>query len=566
MTKRIFRSIFLVAMVVLLASIALIMSVLYNYFSDQFVKELKNELHYIVQGWENSGADYLTSLTYAADRARITWIGADGTVLYDSVTEADEMENHSDREEFQAALKTGEGESSRYSSTLTQKTVNVARKVSDGSVLRVSSSRYSILTLLIALLQPILWVLVIAMIGSLLLAYRVSKRVTDPLNKLDLTHPENVDTYEELTPMLERMAYQNRRISQQIEELRRRQEEFTAITENMSEGLLVIDRNAELLSYNQSAMKLLGAGKIGEKSNVLMINRSEGFRQAVDGVLQGRHSEQTMAHADRVYQVIANPVRDRDKTAGAVLMILDITEKEEREKLRREFTANVSHELKTPLTSISGFAEMIRLGIAKPQDVGHFADKIYSESQRLIGLVGDIIKLSQLDENTVPQQWEMVDLSVLTTGIAERLKSAADQRKITVECSLPPVSVYGVRPILDEMIYNLAENAIKYNKEGGKVFLTLQKEENKVRLTVKDTGIGIPEADRERVFERFYRVDKSHSKEIGGTGLGLSIVKHGAAFHEATVELQSKLGQGTSVSLLFNENKFSNEIRRENIG
>lgn len=541
-------------MVALLASIALIMSVLYNYFSDQLVIELKSELRYIARGWALNGEAYLTSLEHTSDGARITWVAADGRVLYDSVADPADMENHADREEIVEALAQGEGQSSRYSSTLTEKTVNVAMRMDDGSVLRVSSSSYAFISLLGTLLVSIVWVLLIVVLVSLFLAYRVSKRVTEPLNGLDLTHPENVDTYEELTPMLERMISQNRRIARQMEELRRRQDEFTAITENMSEGLLVIDRNAELLSYNNSAMRLLGAGQAGERSNVLTLNRSEGFRSAVDAALNGRHSEELMEHAGKVYQVIANPVRNGDAPAGAVLMMLDITEREEREKLRREFTANVSHELKTPLTSISGFAEMIRLGIAKPQDVGRFADMIYSESQRLIGLVGDIIKLSRLDEDTVPQQNENVDLAELTYGIVERLKPNADRRGITIECALPSISIIGVRQILDEMIYNITENAIKYNKEQGMIYLSLQKEGDKVRLTVKDTGIGIPEADRERVFERFYRVDKSHSKEIGGTGLGLSIVKHGAAFHGATVELQSTLGEGTSISILFKGN------------
>lgn len=555
MTKRIFRSIVLVAMVVMIASIALIMSVLYNYFSERMVLELKSELHYIVQGWTLNGEDYLFSLDRMQDGARITWIAADGTVLYDSVANASEMENHADREEIAEAHENGVGESIRYSSTLTTKTVNIAERVSDGSVLRVSSSGYGFVSLLGTFIVPGVWVLLIVVLVSLFLAYRVSKKVTEPLNKLDLAHPENADTYEELAPLLERIAYQNRRIAEQMDELRRRQDEFKAITENMSEGLLVIDHNADLLSYNNSAMRLIGAGQTGERSNVLTINRSEGFRQAVDSALSGQHSEQLMKHSGRIYQVIANPVRNGNAPAGAVLMMLDVTEHEEREKLRREFTANVSHELKTPLTSISGFAEMIRLGIAKPQDVGHFADKIYTESQRLIGLVGDIIKLSQLDEDTVPQQWENVDLCVLSTGIIERLKPAADQRKISMEMTMQPIAIYGVRSILDEMIFNIVENAIKYNKEGGSVYLSLQKEADKVRLTVKDTGIGIPETEKERVFERFYRVDKSHSKEIGGTGLGLSIVKHGAAFHSATVELQSTLGEGTVVSILFPANR-----------
>ena len=473
--------------------------------------------------------------------------------MYDNTVPAQSLDNHLDREEIRKALKSGEGMATRYSDTLTRETVNYALRISDGSVIRVSDTHDSLLTLMLSLLIPILIVAAIVVTVSGLLAYGIARKVTKPLNRLDFAHPhpETVKTYKELTPLLNRMAKQNQQIREQMEELKRRRKEFTAITENMSEGLLVVDSSASLLSYNSGALQLLGATPADPLVSVLTLNDSPGFRQAVEEALDGKHSARQMSYDDRTYQIIANPVYEKNEVVGAVLLILDVTEREERDRLRREFSANVSHELKTPLTSISGFAEMIRMGIARPEDIGHFAGKIHGEAQRLLGLIDDILKLSQLDENSVPRSKEPVELAAITAQVVDRLSTTAERRSVTVEADLAPQKVMGVAQILDEMIYNLVENAIKYNKEGGKVFVTLQKEDTKVRLTVRDTGIGIPDADRQRVFERFYRVDKSHSKEIGGTGLGLSIVKHGAAFHGATLTLDSTLGQGTVISVLF---------------
>lgn len=552
MTKRIFKSIIIVALAVLLLSLVLIMGILYEYFSEQYMSELKSESIYIKQGVEISGMEYFNDLEKVSnDNTRITLIETDGTVIYDSIADPSEMENHADREEIIEALEKGYGESSRYSSTLMEKTVYYAVKMDNGTILRISSTQYSIPSLLLGLLQPIIIIFFIAIVLSAVLASKVAKRVVKPLNSLDFEHPEEIETYDELTPMLKRISKQNKQIKRQMEELTRKQQEFTTITENMSEGLLIVDFNTDILSYNSSAIKLLGAKDISSRQSVLTLNRSESFRTAIDLALSGKHNEQTMEFEGRLYQLITNPVYCGEKVVGAVIVILDVTEKEEREKLRREFTANVSHELKTPLTSISGFAEIIKNGIAQPKDIQHFASNIYDESQRLIVLVGDIIKLSQLDENTTPVVKEKVDLYDIVSSVIQRLSHEAEKNNISFDVNAEHTVINGASQILDEMIYNLCENAIKYNKKNGKVSVILKKDGDKTVLTVSDTGIGIPPGDQDRVFERFYRVDKSHSKEIGGTGLGLSIVKHGAAYHNASISLKSELGNGTSVTITF---------------
>ena len=552
MTKRIFKSIFIVALVVFLASVALIMGVLYEYYANQYSMQLKNESTYIIQGMSDSGVAYLEEIENRLNEStRITWIDADGTVLYDNFADPTTMENHSDRKEVQEALTSGEGESTRYSETIAEKTIYYAVKLSDGTVLRISSTKHSAFSLVFEMLKPLILILIIAVIFSALLARRSARRLVQPFNDIDLEHPEETETYEELTPMLHRIVNQNKQIQSQIAELKRRQQEFITIIENMSEGLLVVDNKTDIVSYNSSAINLLGASKVSEKQSVLTLNRSESFRKAIDKALNGTHSEQPMQLDGRYYELIANPVFDGDAVVGAVIVILDVTEKEEREKLRREFTANVSHELKTPLTSISGFAEIIKNKIAKPEDIERFANNIYEESQRLIALIGDIIKLSQLDENIMQDEMEYIDLFDVVKDVIQRLKAQADKKDVSIELDIDHAPAKGVRQILEEMIYNLCDNAIKYNKNGGKVIIILDKNKQGIRLSVKDTGIGIAPKEQERVFERFYRVDKSHSKEISGTGLGLSIVKHAALFHNATVTLESEFNKGTTVNIQF---------------
>lgn len=549
MTKRIFKAILAVALSMLLLCTALIIGVLYEYFGNQFSSQLASSAAYIAQGVENEGMSYFENLHKGS--SRITWVDKDGTVIYDSIAEVSALENHKDREEIKQAFENSTGKSYRYSNTLAEKTLNYAVKLKDGSVLRVSSSQYSIFMLILGMLQPILIILIIVVTLSGAIAYKVSKQVVKPINEIDLEHPEYASAYEELTPFLRRITYQNRQIKSQMDELRRQQQEFSTITENMSEGFLIIDSKTNILSHNSSALKLLDVnGEVGNQS-VLTLNRSEEFRKAIDSALKGEHNQQKMRINHSFYHIFANPVYQGDNLVGAVLVIMDITEKEERENLRREFTANVSHELKTPLTSISGFAEIIKNGIAKQEDIPGFAVNIYNEAQRLITLVEDIIKLSQLDENSVPFEKEPVDLLQIVYTVSSYLRPAAEKRNISLDIEGQPVQVLGVSKILEEMVYNLCDNAIKYNKDKGKVCISLSEERGAVKLTVSDTGIGIPYSLRERVFERFYRVDKSHSKEIGGTGLGLSIVKHGAAFHGASIYLKSKPDKGTVITINF---------------
>ena len=548
MTVRIFRSIFLVATAVLLACFILIFGMLYEHLGQQIQAELQVEAVYIAQGLAQSGESYFQGLK---GTNRITWVAADGTVLYDSDSEAAAMENHADREEIQEALTNGSGQSTRYSTTFDERRIYFATRLSDGTVLRVSSAQRSVWVLIMGMLSPVIFIFVLAAVLSGVLASMLAKRILRPVNAIDLEHPEQSETYEELAPLLSKIYHQNRVIDSQISELQRKQAEFTAITENMSEGFLVIDEHTDLLSYNTSALRLLGAEADGGKRSVLALNRSEGFRNAVERSLSGAHSEEIFEREGRYFQIMANPVSREGRVAGAVLIILDITEKHAQENMRREFTANVSHELKTPLTSISGTAEIIKNGFVKPEDIPHFAGNIYEEAQRLIALIGDIMRLSQLDEDSLPLEKQPVDLYALASSVLHRLEDTAQKKGISFALSGQRTIVSGVPQVLDEMIFNLCDNAVKYNRENGHVRVCVSTEHEHAVLRVEDDGIGIPAADRDRVFERFYRVDKSHSKEIGGTGLGLSIVKHGAMFHNARVSLESELGKGTAVTIVF---------------
>lgn len=552
MTKRIFLSTITVVVSVLLLSLALITGVLYEHFQKIQMDQLEVTEEFVEQGITLDGMDYLKNLN--ENDCRITWIAADGTVLYDNQFDASQMENHRNREEVKQAMEGSAGTSFRQSTTVSERTMYYAKRMQDHTVLRLSVSQSSVLFLLGGMLSPICFILLAACILSGVLSYRVSKKIVHPLSELDLKHPEQVETYDELSPFLQRIAAQNREIEHRVRELKKQQQEFSMITENMSEGLFVIDRNYQILSYNKSAVQIFSIENEPIGQNLLAVNRSQEFREAVDSVLQGRNTQKKLTLNGRVYQIIANSVCSPDseqELVGAVLLVLDITEKEEQERYRREFTANVSHELKTPLTSISGIAEIIRNGIVRPEDIPHFAGKIYDESQRLITLIGDIIKLSQLDEDQVPLERESVDLLEISRDVIQQLSSVAKKNGVSLVAGGTHGSVYGVRQVLSEMVYNLCENAVKYNQKGGRVSVDVKQSDAAITLTVKDTGIGIPKAEQSRVFERFYRVDKSHSKAVGGTGLGLSIVKHGAALHHAVTELNSEVGEGTEIKLIF---------------
>ena len=552
MTRKIFQSIIAVVISVLLLSLALITGVLYNHFETAMLDQLRTTAQFAEQGVEQEGMAYFDSLH--AQNCRVTWIAADGTVKYDSGSNPKTMENHADRQEVREAMENDSGTSVRRSSTLSEHTMYYAKRLSDGTVLRLSMSQRSVLFLMGGMLSPLVFIFLAACLLAGVLSYRVSKKIVKPLSEIDLKHPEQVETYDELSPFLQRIAAQNREIDARMAEIRKQQQEFSMITENMSEGLFVVDRNYQILSYNKSAMQIFGMDPRQEHENLLAVNRSEGFRNAVDSALKGRHTQENLELNGRVYQIIANAVCQPDfaeDMVGAVILVLDVTEKEAQEQYRREFTANVSHELKTPLTSISGIAEIIRNGIVKPEDIPHFAGKIYDESQRLITLIGDIIKLSRLDENQVPMERETVDMLEMARDVVQQLSSVARKSGVTLVANGSHGQVQGVRQVLGEMVYNLCENAVKYNRAGGRVWVDVQQVADHVVLRVKDTGIGIPAAEQGRIFERFYRVDKSHSKAVGGTGLGLSIVKHGAALHHATISVSSEPEQGTEITLTF---------------
>lgn len=552
MTRKIFQSIIAVVISVLLLSLALITGVLYNHFETTMLDQLRTTAQFAEQGVEQEGMAYFDSLH--AKNCRVTWIAADGTVKYDNRSNPKTMENHADRQEVREAMENDSGTSVRRSSTLSEHTMYYAKRLSDGTVLRLSMSQRSVLFLMGGMLSPLVFIFLAACLLAGVLSYRVSKKIVKPLSEIDLKHPEQVETYDELSPFLQRIAAQNREIDARMAEIRKQQQEFSMITENMSEGLFVVDRNYQILSYNKSAMQIFGMDPGQEHENLLAVNRSEGFRNAVDSALKGRHTQENLELNGRVYQIIANAVCQPDfaeDMVGAAILVLDVTEKEAQEQYRREFTANVSHELKTPLTSISGIAEIIRNGIVKPEDIPHFAGKIYDESQRLITLIGDIIKLSRLDENQVPMERETVDMLEMARDVVQQLSSVARKSGVTLVANGTHGQVLGVRQVLGEMVYNLCENAVKYNRAGGRVWVDVQQVADHVVLRVKDTGIGIPAAEQGRIFERFYRVDKSHSKAVGGTGLGLSIVKHGAALHHATISVSSEPEQGTEITLTF---------------
>ena len=552
MTRKIFQSMIAVVVSVLLLSLALITGVLYEHFESAMLDQMRTTASFVEQGVKEDGMKYLDEMS--SSQCRITWIEADGTVKFDNRSDPSTMENHADRAEVKEALENESGTSIRRSSTLSEHTLYYAKRMQDGTVLRLAMSQRSVLFLMGGMISPVVFIFLAACALAGVLSYRVSKKIVKPLGSIDLQHPEQVETYDELSPFLQRIAAQNREIRSQMEEIRKQQQEFSMITENMSEGLFVVDRNYQILSYNRSAVRIFGMAPESVPENLLAVNRSEGFRSVVDSALKGRHAQENLELDGRVYQIIASPVCQQEDAldlVGAVILTLDVTEKEAQEQYRREFTANVSHELKTPLTSISGIAEIIRNGIVRPEDIPHFAGKIYDESQRLITLIGDIIKLSRLDENQVPMERESVDLLETARDVVQQLASVARKNGVTLVTNGSHGVVNGVRQVLGGMVYNLCENAVKYNRPGGRVWVDVRQAADHVELCVKDTGIGIPAAEQGRIFERFYRVDKSHSKAVGGTGLGLSIVKHGAALHHAAIHVDSEPGEGTAITLTF---------------
>ncbi|MDO5780994.1 MAG: ATP-binding protein [Eubacteriales bacterium] len=547
----------LVSSLITILGLAFVVGILYHYFQGQLMSELKKEAVYISRGVESAGTDYLQQLN--DENSRITYVDESGKVIYDNEANVESMDNHGHRKEIREAEINGEGADERMSSTLSEKTMYYAVRLENGNVLRVSSNQASVWMLLLQLLPPFVAVLILMLLLSGVFASRLSGKVVEPLNELDLEHPEENDAYDEVQPLLSKIGRQSRQIRLQLEAARRQQKEFSIITENMQEGLLVIDRYTMVLSVNSSVGRLLKVKEVKTGESVYLLNRSEEFRDVVGQVLEGKHEDKVLRLDGSDIQVIANPVTRENKTEGAVILLVDVTEKVEREQLRREFSANVSHELKTPLTSISGFAEIMQDGFVKDEDVKVFAGRIYKEAQRLIRLVGDVIRISRLDEGGLPYQWEKLDLYSLTHDIFSTLHEAAEKQEVHMYMEGGSTVLDTVPMIMEEVLYNVCDNAVKYNHRGGEVFVKLKDEGDAVRVNVRDTGIGIPKEDQERIFERFYRVDKSHSREIGGTGLGLSIVKHGVKTLNGRLWLNSEPGQGTEIIMEFPKHHMEKE-------
>lgn len=559
MTKKIFKSILSVALVILLSSLVMIIGVLYDYFRGVQKNQLRTELAFAAEGVEDSGVSYLEGLN--DDSCRITLVGEDGTVLYDSVESADKMGNHADREEIKEAREYGTGEASRYSSTLTEQTIYISKLLSDGSVLRVSVSHATVPALVFGMLQPLIVVLLLAFILSSVLAHRLSEKIVEPLSAIDLDKPLENNTYDELAPVLSHIEKQHRQIARQMYDLDRSRSEFEAVTHNMKEGLVLTSEKGEIISINPSAASFfLGVkpdsaefyehekGCIGK--DFLTLDRSRETHELIERAQANGEAESRVSRWGREYQLNASRVLSDGKFTGIVLLIFDVTDKVFAERNRREFTANVSHELKTPLQSIMGSAELIENGLVKPEDMKDFSDRIYKEAARLLTLIEDIIRLSQLDEN-VELAWENLDIAKMASDTAALLRDTAEKKNVIINLDCEPTEIYGVRQLYSEIIYNLCENAIKYNKDGGSVTVSVHPKNGGIELTVSDTGIGIPPEHRSRVFERFYRVDKSHSKATGGTGLGLSIVKHAVQYLGGQIDLTSRVGEGTKITVFF---------------
>lgn len=549
MTKRIFRSIIFVALAVFLASMLLIMGVLYDYFTLVQRNQLKTLAEVSAHSLFIEGSSYLDQFDTA--RYRLTWISADGTVLYDSASNVKKMENHLEREEIREAIANGFGESSRYSSTMLERQLYAAIQLEDGTILRISCEQYTVSTLLLGMLQPIAIVIAVALVLSLYLAYRLSHYIVQPLNNLDLNDPLSNKEYEELSPLLVRIDAQQQQLKLQSAELMRKQDEFETATANLNEGLVLLGKMGTILSMNPAASALLGIEKRYIGYSLRDLNPASEIAYVLDQANNGMRAEKIITLNNREYQLDASPILTDKQVSGVALLLFDVTEKERIEQMRREFTANVSHELKTPLHAISGYAELMTHGMVKAEDVPSFSEKIYAEAQRMISLVEDILHLSRLDEGADGMQWTQVDLYSICREAVAQLTSTASLAGVKLIVEGKPTPYTGIPQLLHSIFFNLCDNAIKYNHPDGEVRVSLQETDDAITVSVSDTGIGIPEEHINRIFERFYRVDKSHSKEVGGTGLGLSIVKHAAKIHSAQINVSSEVGTGTTITVTF---------------
>ena len=553
MTKRIFRSIVFAALLVLLASAALIMGVLYRHFTAVQLSQLRVETALAAHAVDHEGIHYFDQLDDTMD-CRITWIDGDGTVLYDNRSDSEVMENHLEREEVQMALESGYGHSSRYSDTQMEQYIYAAERLPDGTVLRLSTAHSSILMLMLEISRHVILIVVIILVLAMTLARRLARNIVHPLNELNLDSPLSGGNYEELYPLLRRIDSQQRQLQGQETELKRKQREFDTVIRNMNEGLVLMNAHCSVLTMNAAAARIMGLPRAMVGINFLDLTQAAGMKKVVEMGLEGKHSEDILKLSGKVYQIDASPVRSGGGVSGLALLMIDITEKKHLEDQRREFTANVSHELKTPLHAISGYAELLKNGFVQERDVPAFSDKIYTESLRMVKLVEDILRLSHLDEEQGSMQRESLDLYALASDVVRDLAETAKKREVRLELSGEACPVMGIPHLAGAIITNLCTNAIKYNRPGGFARVEIRREGEEAVLTVSDNGIGIGPAHQTRIFERFYRVDKSHSKAVGGTGLGLSIVKHACQILGARITLESAEGTGTRVEVRFPKN------------
>lgn len=549
MKKKILKSMTVLVVISILLTFAMMVFLLYDQSHKQMEITVENEAGYVKQALEDTGETYLTDRVANISASRITLIDTDGTVLYDSAEDAGAMENHKDRPEIEKAVKTGSGKDIRLSATLGEETFYYALCLANGQVVRVARTTDSVFATIKDCIVPLILIFIVVIVIAVLLTKRQTEHLVAPLNSLDLENPLENDIYEEMSPLLTRINQQNQQIAKQVVTLREKQDEYDAITENMKDGLVVTDKSA-ILSINKKALELFHIEK--EEcihKNILTLSRNQDLKRCLDLALKGQANDRVVELDGRNYQLLGNPVRVDGKIRGAVIFLLDVTEKSQSEKMRREFSANVSHELKTPLMSISGYAELMMNNMVKPENMQEFAGRIYQEATRLSTLVSDIIKLSKLDEQQESIPTEEVDLWAMATDVSWQLQQMAYEKNIHIKVEGEPVKLQGNSQVLREMIYNLCENAVKYNKDDGKVILGVRSGDQRAIITVEDTGIGIPSAEQERIFERFYRVDKSRSQEIQGTGLGLSIVKHSVLLHHGKIKLDSVVGQGTKITV-----------------
>lgn len=553
MTKRIFRAFSIVAVLVAALSFALIMGLLYRYFTTVSQKDLKNQTLLAAEGVESEGLDYLKSLKL--NSTRITWIDQDGKILYDTDMDASKMENHLQREEIKEAIQNGTGESVRYSNTLMRRSLYSAMLLDDGTIIRLSEPQSTVISLLLGMIQPIAVIILLILGASIFFAYRLSEQIAEPFRTIDLDHPLPNNSYPELEPLLKRLDSQQYVMKKQNEKLEQNRREFNTVLNGMKEGVLLLGAKGQVLSFNRAASDLLSAGDDILDKNILALTSDTDIQELVSDALGGKSVEKEKTFGSRIYQMTGSPVSD-EKTAdgtvnGAAVLFVDVTEKENRDQMRREFTANVAHELKTPLHTISGYAELLDSGMVREEDKQDFYDKIHFEARRMSDLISDIMNLSHLDEGSQQMEWEVTDYYTEVASAIKELEGQAEEKNVSVSFEGDSILARTVPGLFHEIVHNLVDNAIKYNKPGGKVDVSITRADQKAILKVKDTGIGIPEKDKERIFERFYRVSKSRSRDSGGTGLGLSIVKHAAQILEAEVKLDSTLGEGTEWTVTF---------------